>query len=46
MIYFKVTAGKMLLGITPDYEEALEWAATHDGLRVNGPYATIKVVES
>lgn len=46
VIYYRVMAGRMFLGITPDYEEALRWAAIHDGQRVSGPFATIREVES
>lgn len=42
---YKVTAGQLYIGMTKSYEQALEWAANHDRLVRNGPYATITEVE-
>lgn len=38
---YKVMAGKMLLGRTSDYAEAVEWMNRHNEMRVCGPYARI-----
>ena len=41
---YKVMAGKMLLGRTESYEEALYWANLHNSMKVAGAYA--RIVES
>lgn len=38
---YKVMAGKMLLGCTNDYEQAIEWMNNHNSMRVGGAYARI-----
>lgn len=40
-IEYKVMAGKMLLGRTTDYNEAIEWMNNHNSMRVAGAYARI-----
>lgn len=38
---YKVMAGKMLLGRTSDYAEAVEWMNLHNEMRRGGAYAHI-----
>jgi hypothetical protein len=38
---YKVIAGKMLLGRTSDYAQAVEWMNLHNSMRVGGAYARI-----
>ena len=42
---YKVMAGRMLLGCTSDFEEALRWVNEHNEQRVAGNFARIKVVK-
>lgn len=46
MTEYRVMAGDMLLGYTGSYEEAREWAAQHDRMKVRGPSARIEVTGS
>lgn len=40
-IEYKVMAGKMLLGRTTDYNQAIEWMNNHNLMKVAGAHARV-----